>query len=134
MVGESIADGGAANRGAPELMRSLLGDRRPRRLDLRLHGIEVEARAFLHRRELDRGHGQLLYLLLDKHEAPELVFEPVEVLLGAVFRPVVGPARAFEWIETKICDVRHVRFGLVTEPAPRLIDEAIFEVIDADGA
>src|SRR4249920_982905 len=48
----------------------LLGDRRPGRLDLRLHGIEVETRASLHGRELDRSHRQLLNLLLDEDEAP----------------------------------------------------------------
>src|SRR5262249_38643319 len=32
------------------------------RLDPRLHGVEVEARALLHRRKLDRGLGQLFHL------------------------------------------------------------------------
>ena len=40
--------------------------------DLRLYGIEVEARALLRRRELDGRHGQLRHFLLDEHEAPEL--------------------------------------------------------------
>src|SRR3981081_1124167 len=37
----------------------LLTHCRPGSLDLRFHGIEVEARALLHWRKLDRGHGQL---------------------------------------------------------------------------
>ena len=41
--------------------------------DLLLDGFEVEARALLHRRELDGGLGQLRHLLLDVDEAPELV-------------------------------------------------------------
>src|SRR5215469_399709 len=55
--------------------------------DLRLDRIEVEACTTLHRRELDRGHRQLLHLLLDEHEAPELELEPVEVLLGSELSP-----------------------------------------------
>ena len=47
-------------------------------LDLRFHGIEVEARALLHRRELDGGQGYLCYFLLDKHEA----ILPAETLPG----------------------------------------------------
>src|SRR4029453_3246346 len=53
--------------------RLLLAHCGPGCLDLRLDGIEVEARALLHRRELDGGHGELHHLLLDKHEAPEFV-------------------------------------------------------------
>ncbi len=58
----------------------LLTHCRPGGLDLRLHGIEIEARALLHRRELEEGL-ELRHFLLDKHEAPELVLEPIEVLL-----------------------------------------------------
>src|SRR5260221_6840922 len=36
-------------------------------LDLRFHGIEVEARALLHRRELGRGPGELFHFLPGKH-------------------------------------------------------------------
>src|SRR5262245_59429628 len=42
-------------------------------LDLLLDGFQVEARALLHRRELDRGLSELPHLLLHQHEAPELV-------------------------------------------------------------
>ena len=52
-------------------------------LDLCLHGLEVEARPFLHRRELDGGPGKLRHLLLDIDETPELVLEPLEVLDGS---------------------------------------------------
>jgi len=56
-------------RGAP------LSVRRPGLLELRLQCIEVEARSRLHRRELDRGLGDLGDLLLHELEAPELVGE-----------------------------------------------------------
>src|SRR5438876_9745427 len=90
---------------------------RPGSLDFRFHGVEVEARALLHRRELDRSHGQLLYVLLDKHEAPEFVLEPREVILRPGLSPITGPARALEWIEAKIGQVGHVGFGFITQPA-----------------
>src|SRR5207342_1582274 len=41
---------------------ALLGHSRPGSLDLRFHRIEIEARALLHRRELDGGHRQLRHL------------------------------------------------------------------------
>src|SRR6478672_740741 len=71
---------------------------------------------------------------LDADEAPELVLEPVEVLLCAFLRAVVGPARALERIEPQVGQVRDVGPGLVTHPATRLVDEAVLVVADADGA
>src|SRR6476469_8827800 len=115
---------GARKLGAPATNQSkpwrLSTDCRPGRLDFRLHGIEVEARALLHGRKLDRRHRQLFHLLLHKHKAPEFVFEPVEVLLRALFRAAVGPARALERIEAKIDQVWYVNLGLFAEPASRL--------------
>src|SRR6266700_7948754 len=101
--------------------------------DFRLHGIEVEARAFLHRWELDRSHRELLNLLLDEDEAPELVFEPVEVLLRSIFSPAIRPACALEWIEAQVGQVGHVGLGFITQPAPRLVDETILVVVNAHG-
>jgi len=43
-----------------------------RRFDLCFHGIEVEARALLHRRILDRRFRKLSNFLLDEDESPEL--------------------------------------------------------------
>src|SRR5215218_7332084 len=94
-----------AGRSLTNISCSLFAHCRPGCLDFRFHGIEVEARAPLHRRELDRCHGQLLYLLLDKHEAPEFIFEPLEVLLRPGFGPAVGPARALERVEAQIGQV-----------------------------
>jgi hypothetical protein len=46
-------------------------------LDLRLDAFEVEARALLHWRKLDRGLGQPPDLLLRELETPELLDEVV---------------------------------------------------------
>src|SRR4051812_22813139 len=116
-----------------EAYAPLLRDRAAGRRDLGLHGVEVEARALLHRRELDRGHRPLLDLPLDEYEAPELVLEPVEVLLRAFLGAAVGPARALERIEPQVGQVRDVGPGLVAYPATRLVDEAVLVVVDADG-
>src|ERR1700724_4468078 len=67
--------------------------RRPGRRDFRFHSIEIEACALLHWREFDRSHGQLLHLVLDEHEAPEFVLEPVKVLL----RPVADGRKLPSW-------------------------------------
>ena len=91
-------------------------------------GVEIEARAALHRREFDEGLEFLAHYLLNEDEAPELVFEPVEILLCAVLRSVVGPACAFEWIEAQVGDVRHVRPGFLAQPAGGLVDEAVLVV------
>src|SRR5206468_690492 len=101
---------------------SLLAHRGPRRRDFRFYGIEVKARALLHRREFDRSLRQLLNLLLNEHEAPEFVFEPVEVLLRSGLSPIVGPARALKGIEAQVDQVRYVNLGFFTQPAPRLVD------------
>src|SRR5262249_43562947 len=45
-------------------------------LDLLLDGLQVEARALLHRRELDRGLGEFVHLLLHQHQAPRPLGEP----------------------------------------------------------
>src|ERR1700710_118788 len=112
----------------------LLAHRGPGRLDLRLHPFEVEARALLHRRELDRGHGQLLDLLLDQNETPEFVLVPFPVLQRSTFGAIFRPTRAFERVETKIDDRRHFRLDLVAEPTAGLVDESILVVADAHGA
>src|SRR4051794_37504730 len=102
--------------------------------DFRLHGIEIETRALLHRRKLDRSHRQLFNLLLDKYEAPEFVFEPIEILLRALLGPIVRPARALKRIEAEVGYVGYIRLGFVTQPAPGLIDETKLVVIDANRA
>ncbi len=46
-------------------------------LNLRFHPFEIETRARLHGRELNRGPGQLFDLLLDEHKPPEFERPPV---------------------------------------------------------
>src|SRR5581483_5159855 len=65
---------------------------------LRFDGVEIEARALLHRRVLDESLELLGDYLLDEYEPPELVLEPIEVLLRAFLRSAVRPARALERI------------------------------------
>src|ERR1700723_2966370 len=98
---------------------------------LSFYCVEVEARAPLHWRELDEGLEFFLHQLLDEDETPELVLEPVEVLLTAFFRSIVWPARSLERIEAQVGDVRHVRMSLFTEPTGWLVDEAELVVVDA---
>src|SRR3984893_3368162 len=116
-----------------QALACLLGHCRPGRLDFRFNSVEVEARPLLHRRELDRSHGKLLHLLLDKHEAPEFGFVPVEELLCPKLRPAIGPTRTLERIEAQVGQVRNVRPVLVTYPTAGLVDETILVVANAHG-
>ena len=62
--------------------------------------LQVEARTLLHWREFKRGLSELPHYLLNEHEAPELVDEPILVEDGST-----GPAGhpgALEWIETQV--------------------------------
>src|SRR5262245_22814824 len=76
------------------------GTRRYGLLDFRLDGFQVEARALLHRRKLDRSLGELADFLLHELEPPELVSKPVIECQ----RPLipVGQVRAFERIEADV--------------------------------
>src|SRR5208283_3212576 len=96
--------------------------------------IKIEARAPLHRRIIKESLDFLANYLLDEHEAPELVLEPIEVLLRAILRPIAWPARALERIEAQVGDVWHVRVGFFAQPASRLVDEAELIVVNAHGA
>src|SRR5256886_10804168 len=98
---------------------------------LRLDGIKVETRASLHRWEFEEGLEFLAHHLLDKHKAPELELEPIEVLLRAVFRSVVGPALALERIEAQVNQVRYVNVRLFTQPTLGLVDEAELVIVNA---
>src|SRR3954452_20996776 len=86
----------SARRGRGHRLTSLPGSALSGLLDLLLDGLQVEARALLHGRELDRRPGQLPDLLLHVDEAPELVLEPLEVLDRA------GESRALEGVEPQV--------------------------------
>src|SRR5271157_2273352 len=92
------------------------------------HGLQVEGRALLHRGELDRGLSELLHLLLDVDEAPELVLEPVKILERS------GHPRALERIQAQVHENGDVELDRAAKPAIRLIDEAVLEVVDAHRA
>src|SRR5262245_24990400 len=66
-----------------------------------LECVEVEARALLHRRELEERLRRLVNLLLDVGEAPELEHKPVVVRDRPVV-PAVVHARALERIKTEV--------------------------------
>src|SRR5438552_214322 len=97
---------------------------------LRFLIVKIEARASLHRRVIEEGLEFLAHHLLDEDEAPELELEPIEVLLRAIFRSVVGPALALERIEAQVDQVGHVNVRLFTQPALGLINETIFVVVN----
>src|SRR6516164_3421300 len=61
---------------------------------LRLYSIKIKTRAALHRRKVEEGLEFFGHHLLNKDEAPELILEPIEILLRAFFCPVVRPAGA----------------------------------------
>jgi hypothetical protein len=61
------------------LSHSITVTRGNRLFDLRFHCFEVEARALLHRREVDSGLAELGHFLLHEHTAPELIHVPVDV-------------------------------------------------------
>jgi hypothetical protein len=85
-------------------------------LDLRFHGLEIEARALLHGRIIDGRHGQLAHYLLNEHEAPELILEPGEIVLRSAessYRIV----KTFERIETKVRQYGCVNLDLGPYPA-----------------
>src|SRR6516165_7668193 len=65
---------------------------------LRFDRIKIKACAALHRREVEEGLEFLGHHLLNEHKAPELVLEPIKVLLSAFFCPVIWPAGALERI------------------------------------
>src|SRR6266404_4599673 len=101
---------------------------------LRFDCVKIETRAPLHWRVIEEGLEFLGDQLLDKDKTPELVLEPIEVLLCTVFRPIAGPARALERIQAQIGDVRHVRMGLFAHPTSGLINEAKLVVVNSDRA
>src|SRR3954451_24921094 len=112
--------------------------RRLRLLHLLCHfgfdSLEVEARALLHRRILKEGLERLAHYLLDEHETPELVLEPIEILLCAFFGAVVGPAGPLERIQPQVSNVGDVDLGFFAQPAVGLVNESEFVIVDADSA
>src|SRR5262245_30020486 len=96
-------------------------------LDLLLHRLQIEARALLHRRKLDRSLGDLRDFILHELEAPELIDEPVVVADRSAILAVVH-AGPLERVETKIDQDWPVHLDRGAKPAARLIGEPILVV------
>src|SRR5262245_59324921 len=96
--------------------------------ELLLQPFEVEARALLHRRELDKGLRRLGGLLLSGDEAPELQGVPIRVEERS------SDARTFEGVETQVDEDRPIDLDRAAKPAVRLIDEPVLVVADAHRA
>src|SRR5262249_48601325 len=101
------------------------------RLDLCLHRLKIEARPLLHGREIDQALRSLCDLLLYKSEAPKLVGIPI--VKGQ--RPTIARRQSCSLVgvETQIDEDGPIDLHSGSEPAIRLIGEAILEVVKADG-
>src|SRR4029077_1144274 len=95
---------------------NLLGHCRSGSFNFLLHGLKVEARALLHGWELDGRHGQLLNLLLNKHEAPEFILEPLKVFLRPRGSLINGPSCALERVESQIGQEWHINLDFGPKP------------------
>src|SRR5262249_29619240 len=96
----------------------------------RFDGLEIETCTALHWREVEERLQVLADNLLNEDKAPELVLEPVEILLRAFFRTVVWPAGALKGIEPQIGNVGDVGPGLFADPTCRLVYEAELIIVD----
>src|ERR1700722_14996581 len=114
-----------------KLPSRLLGVCRDSLLDLRLDGLQVEARALLHRRGLARTLRDLADFVLYKLETPKLVGKP-----GVERQRTVGAVRkvhAFERVKTNVGQDRPIHLDRAAKPTAWLIGEAIFVIIDTHG-
>src|SRR5262249_3096476 len=100
---------------------------RDRFLDLGFDGLQVEARALLHGREVDGRLAEFGHFLLHEYTAPELENIPV------VVSERVGQASALVGIEPKVGDDRPINLHRGAEPARGLISEPVFVVVDPSG-
>src|SRR5882724_10050097 len=96
--------------------------------------VKIETRTLLHWRVIKEGLECLAHYLLDEYKAPELEFEPIEVLLSPLFRPMIWPALALERIEAQVDQIRHINVGLFTQPAVGLVNEPVLVVVNANRA
>src|SRR5271157_1358225 len=93
-----------------------------------LHGLKVECRALLHGREFDEARTELRDLLLYQYEPPELVDVPVEEAERA------RQTRTLERVQPDVGQDRPVDLDRAANPAVRLIDETVLEVVEAHRA
>src|SRR6266702_1694939 len=119
-----VADSGQLTR-----QKRSLGVRLDGLLDLLLDGFQVETRALLHRRKLDRSLGELRDLLLHELETPELVSKPVAECQGTL--NAAGQARAVEGIQADISEDRPTNIDRAAQQTAWLLGETIHVVGDA---
>ena len=95
-----------------------------RRVDLPLHGLEIEGSRVLHRRVVNCRQGQFRDFLLNADEPPELAsIEVVHVAATEIIQALLADrGRPLEWILADIDHGRHVRRDLRARPALRLLD------------
>src|SRR5262249_56608615 len=103
-------------------------------LDLLLVRFEVERSGRLHWRVVDRCLGELSDVLLHHHESPELASEKILSVpkSAIVWRFATDVRRPFERVLADVDQHRHVRGGLLTWPAPGLLEEYELEVVEAN--
>ena len=95
--------------------------------NLLFHCCEIEAPAFLHRREFNRSLGEFGDFLLHEDEPPELEGPPV-------FREQrLVESRALEGVEPDVDEDGKIDLDGIAEPTGRLISEPIFVIADAKG-
>src|SRR5436190_5080380 len=100
----------------------------------RFDRLKIEAGALLHRGVFKEGLERLAHYLLDKYEAPELVLEPIKVLLGTFLGAIVGPAGSLERVQPQVGDIGNVDLRLFPKPAIGLVDESELIVVNAHSA
>src|SRR5215471_9576430 len=105
-------------------------------LDFLLYCFQIERSGRLHWRVVDRCLGELGDVLLHHHEAPELASEKVLSITKSsiVRRFATDVRRPFERVLSDVDENGHVRGGLLTRPAPRLLEECELEVIKPNRA
>src|SRR6516162_10653639 len=95
-----------------------------------LDGLHIEAGAVLHWRELDQTLRRPGHLLLNEHEAPELVRKPVVVIDRAIVLAIEHTG-ALIGVEAQIGQNWPIDLLGGTEPAAGLVGKAILEIVEA---
>src|SRR5215470_5350939 len=98
-------------------------------LYLCLHSLKIEACALLHRREVNQGLSGLCDLLLHESEAPKLVGVPIVEGQGPTITR--WQSSSLIRVQAQIDKDGPIDLHGGSEPAIRLIGEAVLEVVDA---
>src|SRR5262247_1499615 len=106
------------------------------RVDLLLHGLQVEGCWILHRRVVNGRLGEICDPLLDEHEAPELPgIKVIHVAATQIVQALrINRRRPFEGILADVHHSRHVGRDLAARPTFWLPKKLELEIIDPHGA